>query len=79
MLFRSGRLEGRQEGRLEGETIGDLHRRRQDILDLLEDLGEVPEDIRRHILAEGNTDILRKWLKTAARAESFASFRDVMK
>lgn len=74
-----GRLEGRQEGRLEGETIGDLHRRRQDILDLLEDLGEVPEDIRRHILAEGNTDILRKWLKTAARAESFASFRDVMK
>ncbi len=74
-----GRQEGRKEGRIEGEILGDLHRHRQDILDLLEDLGDVPEDIRRHIHAEKDTDILRKWLKTAARAESFAAFRDAMK
>lgn len=73
-----GRREGRQEGRQEGEAIGDLHRRRQDILDLLEDLGEVPEDIRRRIHTEEDVDILRKWLKAAARTEGFAAFRDVM-
>ena len=71
--------EGRQKGRLEGETIGNLNRRRQDILDLLEDLGEVPVDICDRIQTEKDADILRKWLKTAARAESFTAFRDAMK
>ncbi len=76
--MQKGILKGRLEGRLEGETIGDLNRRRQDILDLLEDLGEVPTDIRSRIQTEKDADILRKWLKTAARAESFTAFRDAM-
>ena len=80
--IQEGRQEGMQEGilegRLEGETIGDLNRRRQDILDLLEDLGEVPKDIRGRIQTEKDADILRKWLKNAARAESFTAFRDAM-
>lgn len=67
-----------QEGRLEGEAIGDLNRRRQDILDLLEDLGKVPKDIRSRVQAEKDEDILRKWLKTAARVESFTAFRDAL-
>lgn len=71
--------EGIKEGIKEGKAIGDLQRRRQDILDLLEDLGEIPADICSHIHAEENADILRKWLKAAARAESFTAFRDVMK
>lgn len=76
--IQEGTQIGRQMGKQEGETIGDLHRRRQDILDLLEDLGEIPEDIYSRIQAEKDTDILRKWLKTAARAESFSAFRNVM-
>lgn len=70
--------EGRQKGRLGGEAIGDLNRRRQDILDLLEDLGEVPVDIRSRIHAEKDANILRKWLRTAARTESITAFRDAM-
>ena len=77
--LQEGRQEGLQEGRQEGESLGDLNRRRQDILDLLEDLGEVPEDIRCHILAEKDTDILHKWLRVAAKAESFSAFRDATK
>lgn len=48
---------------------------RQAIIDLLEDLGAIPEDIRRRIFAETNMEILRKWHKSAARSESFEGFR----
>lgn len=37
--IKEGRQEGMKEGIKEGKAIGDLQRRRQDILDLLEDLG----------------------------------------
>ena len=71
--------EGRQVGIQEGERLGDLNRRRQDILELLEDLGEVPEDIRFHIQSETDVDILRRWLKVAARAKDLAIFKDAIK
>ncbi len=45
----------------------------------LEDFGTVPEDIRSHILAEEDTEVLRKWHKAAARAGSFCDFRERMK
>lgn len=49
---------------------------RQAIIDLLEDLGSVPEDICNRIFVETNVEILRKWLKYAARTESFECFRE---
>lgn len=47
-----GRSIGQSEGRAEGIAIGALRRLRQDILDLLEELGEIPKDILERILAE---------------------------
>ena len=70
-----GRAEGRAEGKAEGEALGDLKRSRQDILELLEELGSVPEDIRACISSETDTDTLRTWLKAAARADSLDAFR----
>ena len=49
---------------------------RQAIIDLLEDMGAIPEDIRRRIFEETNMEILRKWHKSAARSESFEGFRE---
>ena len=49
---------------------------RQAIIDLLEDLGAIPEDIRCRIFAETNMEIVRKWHKSAARSESFEGFRE---
>lgn len=49
---------------------------RQAIIDLLEDLGSVPEDICNRIFVETNVEILRKWLKYAARTENFECFRE---
>lgn len=64
--------------RNEGRAEGDLKRRRQDILDLLEELGNIPEDIYSRIYAEKDTETLRRWHKAAAKATSFEAFREKM-
>ena len=74
----TARNEGRAEGEAIGKAKGELKRSQQDILDLLEELGEIPEDIRCRILAMEDTEILRRWLKTAAKATSFDAFRESM-
>ena len=74
----AGMAEGKIAGMTEGKTLGDLNRSRQDILDLLEDLGEIPEDIRTRIHTEEDLKNLRQWLKAAAKAASFEAFREKM-
>ena len=71
--------DGVEAGRIEGKTLGDLNRSRQAILDLLEDLGDIPEDIQSRINAEEDTQVLRRWHKAAAKAVSFDAFREKMK
>lgn len=70
------KIAGKAEGIAEGKNLGDLNRSRQSILDLLEDLGDIPEDIRSRICAEEDTQILRQWHKAAAKAVSFEAFRE---
>ncbi len=48
------------------------------ILDLLEDLGEVPDDLRVMIEEETSLSKLRSWLKAAAKAESIHQFMEQM-
>ncbi len=59
---KEGRIEGRQEGRIEG--------RQATLLEMLEELGEIPEEIREIICAQTDVDILREWSKLAIKAES---------
>ena len=60
----------------EGHAKGDLYRSKQSILDLLEELGNIPEDVRCRIDQTGDIETLRKWLKFAAHAEDFDDFRE---
>ena len=64
------RAESRSEGRAEGLAEG----RASAIIELLEELGTVPDDIRDKIMKETDLDILKKWNKAAARADSIAQF-----
>ena len=57
---------GRAEGHIESKI--------EDILDLLEDLGKIPERVLECIQKETDLDVLRKWLKHAAKAASIAEF-----
>lgn len=63
-----GRAEGIAEGKAEGIALS--------VLELLGELGEVPSEWKDRISAEKDPDVLRAWLKKAARAESIAQFTE---
>ena len=58
--------EGKAEGRTEGKA--------ESILELLSDLGEVSLQLSNRIMKEDNAEILSKWLRLAAKAESVEAF-----
>lgn len=60
------RQEGYEDGKAEGKA--------ESILELLDEIGEIPEDIRMQILAQKDLAVLSKWLKQAAKAESIEEF-----
>jgi predicted transposase YdaD len=60
------RAEGRAEGRIEGKA--------EDLIDLLSELGDVPEELREKIKAEKNLETLTDYLKKAFRAKSVDQF-----
>ena len=46
----------------------------QSILELLEEYGEVPEELKEKIAAQDDKETLKDWLKLAARSESLEDF-----
>ena len=64
--FEDMRLEGKIEGKIE------------DILEILGEYGQVPPRIVELIKAEDRLDVLSKWHKSAAKAESIAEFEASM-
>ena len=68
--YEKGLQEGIKEGREEGFTAG----KADAILDLLEDIGTIPEEIREKICNEKDSKVLNGWLKQAAKAESIDEF-----
>ena len=62
------REKGKAEGLAEGKAIS--------VIELLTELGEVPEALRAQVLAQTDPTILSAWLKKAARADSIAAFAD---
>ena len=64
--FRIGKDAGKTEGKAEGKA--------EYVLDLLEDLGEVPVGLRERILSETDLGLLNQWHKQAAKAETIREF-----
>ena len=62
-------IERRVQEELERRTIIKM------ICDSLGKLGEVPEDLRRILEEQNNSEVLRKWSKLAERAESIEKFQ----
>lgn len=65
-----GRAEGKAEGRAEGKAEG----RAEAVLQLLGDLGEIPDVLQERIQKETDLQVLGRWLSAAARAESITEF-----
>ena len=70
--------EERDEGRIEGREEGRIVGRIDSILELLEDLGEIPEELRNKIEEEENLDVIKSWIKLAAKSESIEQFIEQM-
>lgn len=60
----------RQESFAEGKAEG----KAEDILELLGEIGEVPNEIREKIFGAEELSLLMKWLKLAAKTESIEQF-----
>lgn len=58
--------QGREEGRAEGKA--------ESIIDLLNDIGELPDSLENLIMKQTDAQTLQKWLKLAARANSVEEF-----
>ena len=71
MLLQELLRDEKREGRLEA--------RKDDILSLLEEVGEISEELRKEIEEIGNLDFLKTLHKKAARTESVETFETEMK
>lgn len=75
-------LENRRmtlEEYLEDEKIlMGLETRREDIMDILEEFGEIPKSLFDRIMLEDEMGILKKMLKAAAKADSLEQFEELI-
>ena len=65
-MLRDERAEGKAEAVLEM------------LLELMKDLGEIPDELRNRITSEKDLETLKKWLRLAARSESLDEFLEKM-
>ena len=61
-LLNKEKAEGRAEGKAEA------------VIELLEDIGELSESLRNHIMEQTDLELLRRWHKAAAKAKSIEDF-----
>ena len=61
-MLRDERAEGKAEGKIES------------ILELLEEMGQIPDTLQSRIINEKNLETLTKWLKLAAKSDSLDEF-----
>jgi len=69
-----GWAEGKAEGWTQGKAEGRVEDRAEAVIELLEDLGELSDSLKACIMEQNDLELLRKWLKIAARAESIEEF-----
>ncbi len=69
-----GIAEGKAVGLAEGIEKGVIQGKINDILELLSDFGEIPSSLKEQITAQKDEEVLRVWLKLAAKAGSIEEF-----
>ena len=78
LMLQDERREGREEGRAEGRAEGRKEECIDNIIQYLEELSDVPEELREKIMAEQDLSVLRRWIKLAAKADSIEQFMSEM-
>lgn len=66
--------EGRNTGIIEGRNLG----KAAAVMALLEELGALPEELAVRLENESDPEILDRWVRLAAKADSLEMFRENM-
>ena len=62
----------------DGWAKGKADDRAEAVIELLEDLGELPDSLKKHIIEQTNLELLKKWHKAAAKAKSIEEFEQAI-
>ena len=62
--------EGIEQGKTEGIKLGTANA----VIELLKELGTVPSSLKSRIIGEEDDEVLKKWLKLAAKSETIEEF-----
>ena len=73
-FFKDELQEANERGLATGTEIGTANGKAEDIIELLNDVGKVSEELSNVIYGQKDLEVLKKWLKLAARAESIDAF-----
>ena len=65
-----------EDGLKEGKELGEALGKAESIIELLEELGSVPDSLKAEILQETDLAVLKKWFKLAVKAESVETFKE---
>jgi predicted transposase YdaD len=76
--FEKNRNEGRLEGKIEGRNEGRIEGKKEAIIELLQEMSEVPEKLKNVIQTQNNMGTLIKWIKLAARVSSIEEFKNII-
>ena len=66
------------EGWKDGREKGKVEDRAEAVIELLEDLGELSDSLKICIMEQTDLELLKKWLKAAARAQSIEEFEQAV-
>ena len=77
-LLNKEKADGRAEGWKDGREKGKAEDRAEAVIELLEDLGELSDSLKICIMEQTDLELLKKWLKAAARAKSIEEFEQAV-
>lgn len=73
-LFADEFQKCKEEAKSQGIQQGEINNIHYNIMDFLNDFGAISADIQQKIYATDDMDLLRQWLRFAAKADSLEDF-----
>lgn len=77
-LMKTSHNQGFKEGETAGLSKGEIHTTASAVCNLLNELGSIPHELKDIIFSQPDLDILKKWLRLAAKAESIEEFKSTI-
>ena len=74
LVRQEGYDEGYDNGYDNGKCKGIVVGKKEDILEVLADLGDIPIELQEKISSQTDLQQLKKWIKLAAKAQSLEEF-----